>query len=727
VTAAAAGRTLAAMTRTATTTTTLRRGAALGLALMLAAAGSAAAADAPFTSAPDITFPGPRTPLIPAIATGDLNSDGKQDLAIADFGGDRVLVRLGNGDGSYEPGGEVTGLSRPQDLVVADFTGDGTEDVAVAAGTSPDRGVALLRGLGNGELTFHTAFTLPHQGFANSMAAADFNNDGREDLVTSAFASVSVHLGTANGAFVTQPELTFGESFPGVVTTGDFDGDANEDLAVELTGGGVPPRLAVIPGKGDGAFGTPKPTDLPNGELKHAVGDLDGDGRADVLVPIWAEDKVSVRLGEDDGSLSDDAQDVPVGDRPVAVAIADFDGDGREDFAVAETDGDSVSVRLGQGDGSFRDGGRLKVGDFPYSLVAGDADGDGRADLAVANHSAGTISVRLGAGEAPLAGNLLVNGGFEQGLGARLPTQSPAVPGWETTGGMTFVRYGATPHLGFPSWLDAPRFGTGGMNFLWGGDSTGLHGITTAAQTADVSGTATAIDAGRARAELSAYLGGGKAYPDDMRVGADFLTAAGAPNGSIRIGPVSAQDRHNRTTLLKRSRSQPVPVGTRGIRVTLVSTDNDTVSSAIADNVKLTLDVAPAPAPPSGGGGTPGGGSPGGGEAPAPTRFGAATRVTLAAPHMRGGKVTVRVANANGFAVAGKLAGRTRGGKAVRLKGKRFRVAAGGQADVALKAPRTLRRRLRGGHAVRLRLSAAVADPTGTRRTVVRTARLRGR
>ena len=339
-----------------------------------------------------------------------------------------MLVRLGNGDGTYKAGGEATGLSRPQDLVVADFTGDGTEDIAVAAGTSPDRGVALLRGLGTGELSFHTAFTLPHQSFANSMAAADFNGDGREDLVTSAFSGVSVHLGTTAGTFATQPELTFGGSYPGVVTTGDFDGDAIEDLAVELTASGAAARLGVIPGKGDGTFGAVRSTDLPNGGLERAVGDVNGDGRADVLVPIYAEDKVSVRLGESDGSLSDDAQDVAVGDRPTAVVIADLDGDGREDFAVAESDGDSTSVHLGNGDGSFRDGGELEVGDFPYSLVSGDVDGDGRADLAIANHSAGTISVRLGAGEAPPAGNLLVNGGFEQGLGARLPTQSPAIP-----------------------------------------------------------------------------------------------------------------------------------------------------------------------------------------------------------------------------------------------------------------------------------------------------------
>ena len=60
----------------------------------------------------------------------------------------------------------------------------------------------------------------------------------------------------------------------------------------------------------------------------------------------------------------------------------------------------------------------LGVGDGPTDLVLADFNADGREDFAVANHNAGTVSVRLGAGPAPLAGNLLVNGGFEQGLGA---------------------------------------------------------------------------------------------------------------------------------------------------------------------------------------------------------------------------------------------------------------------------------------------------------------------
>ena len=108
--------------------------------------------------------------------------------------------------------------------------------------------------------------------------------------------------------------------------------------------------------------------------------------------------------------------------------------------------------------------------------------------------------MRLGTSPAPLAGNRLVNGGFEQGLPVTLPGEGPAIPGWTTTGGMTFARYGAHPLRGFPSWLDAARW-SGGRNVLWGGTRGPLN---TAIQVVDVAAEAGAIDAGRATARASA-------------------------------------------------------------------------------------------------------------------------------------------------------------------------------------------------------------------------------
>ena len=198
-------------------------------------------------------------------------------------------------------------------------------------------------------------------------------------------------------------------------------------------------------------------------------------------------------------------------------------------------------------------------------MAAGDFDGDGSQDLAIAAANGNAANVRLGTSPAPLARNLLVNGGFEQGLPVTLPGEGPAIPGWTTKGGMTFARYGAHPLRGFPSWLDAAHW-SGGRNLLWGGTRGPLN---TAAQVVDVAARAGAIDAGRATARVSAELGGGVAVPDQMGATADFLDTAGGGLGSVPVTPVSAAQRRNRTTLLRRETAEPVPAGTRRIRVTL--------------------------------------------------------------------------------------------------------------------------------------------------------------
>ena len=259
-----------------------------------------------------------------------------------------------------------------------------------------------------------------------------------------------------------------------------------------------------------------------------AVGDFDEDGHVDTVAPLLLQDRVAVRLGTGDTRLAENPGDVPVGAKPFGIAVGDFDGDGHEDFAAAGFGG-GVSVRLGRGDGTFRDGGEAAAGRSTTALTAGDLNGDGTVDLAAMHGLEHVVGPLIGTSPAPLAGNLLVNGGFEQGLGARLPGQQPAVQAWATEGGMTFARHGAHPHRGFPSWLDAVRW-SGGTNLLWGGIA-GAAGATAASQVVDVGGSTAAIDGGRATARLSAELGGALAVTDSMTATA---------RSSVRAAPIWA-------------------------------------------------------------------------------------------------------------------------------------------------------------------------------------------
>src|SRR6185437_12718408 len=132
---------------------------------------------------------------------------------------------------------------------------------------------------------------------------------------------------------------------------------------------------------------------------------------------------------------------------------------------------------------------------FANDVAVADFDGDGNDDLAFASLTDSVVSVRHGTGAPVPSGNLLVNGGFEGAGAATLPqTQSPTIPGWQSTGGMTFVRYGLASDAIWPSQLDAPRLGAGGQSLLWGGKSTTNGGVAEAAQTVDVGTSADAID-----------------------------------------------------------------------------------------------------------------------------------------------------------------------------------------------------------------------------------------
>jgi VCBS repeat protein len=665
---------------------------ALGAAACLLWPAAAPAQQPAFTAAPDMTFAATSKPV--SIAAADFDNDGRQDLVVGNYVENTVYVRLGNGDGTFSNMLSINGLASPHVAVGDLFNADGNQDLVVGNATAGDE-LAIFGGNGTGLLIPGPDVDLPAA--ARRPAIGDFNGDGKVDVAAGSETHVMMRLGNGEGEFTGGTDVATTQ--PTFVATGDFDGNGNEDVAYARRF--QQSVIGVLPGTGTGAFGTVKTTPIPDIGVDVAVGDFDADGREDVASTIGPQDKLAVRLGNGDGTFAA-APDIAVGGEPVNVAVGDFDADGREDLAVSNADDDEVRLLAGNGDGTFRDGGRVRVGDYPQGIAVADFNGDGRQDLAVANFDGGSVSVRLGAGPTP--GNLLANGGFESAGPARIVTQSPAIPGWTRTGGMTFVRYGVLPHLGFPSELDAPRHG-GGTAFLWGGES--VAGVTTASQTVDVSGSAAAIDAGRATAGLSALLGGSLHYPDHMTATADFLGAGGATLGSLTIGPVTKDDRRNLTTMLPRAGRAAVPAGTRSIRVTLTSTDADTISSATADNVRLTLDAPQPPGPPPSG---PGG----------PAGFGAATKVSvkLAAGRIRArGPLRVLVSNANAFGVTGTLSGRAAG---ARLRRKRFSVAAGGRRTVALALPKAVRRTLARRKKVVLRLSASVVDPAGNRRTVAR-------
>ena len=208
------------------------------------------------------------------------------------------------------------------------------------------------------------------------------------------------------------------------------------------------------------------------------------------------------------------------------------------------------------------------------------------------------MAAPIGAGPSAIpGGNLVQNPGAEDSPGAKVPIVVKPV-GWTTTGNLSAWEY-APRELDWPTQAFAATIG-GGKNFFAGGpgDNTGKPTTHTASQTVDVASAATEIDAGQVGATLSAFIGGYVVSLDTATVTARFLNAAGTQIGSVRVGPVSMDERKRLTVLLKRTAQANLPALTRSVAVVItVIGDGNGQHHAFIDNISLTLGKAFVPKP----------------------------------------------------------------------------------------------------------------------------------
>ena len=193
--------------------------------------------------------------------------------------------------------------------------------------------------------------------------------------------------------------ITTGQkSGPNDLAIGDFNGDGIPDLVVPDSATGV---VAVFLGKGDGTFAAAVDYSTGAGSkpLAVAVGDLNGDGKQDLAVALGNKAAVAILMGKGDGTFGAANTVTTEGSAlyyPVALTLADFNHDGRLDIATANNSVD-VSVLLGNGDGSFQPYKLLGSSKGPTWIAAGDFNNDGNLDLAVTT-SADTVDILLGNG-----------------------------------------------------------------------------------------------------------------------------------------------------------------------------------------------------------------------------------------------------------------------------------------------------------------------------------------
>jgi uncharacterized protein (TIGR03437 family) len=357
-----------------------------------------AAANAQFTAATGSPIQAGNSPIWVAVA--DLNGDGKQDLAIADFVAFTVTVMIGNGSGEFLPGPSSPYLvgTNPRSVAVGDFNGDGKPDLAICNQT--DGTVTILLNSSTGVFTAATNSPFAVGAEPASLVVGDFNGDGKLDL---AFANVlgnnvTLLLGNGTGGFTAATSSPFAVGAgPHSLVAADFNGDGKLDLAVANATDGT---VTVLLSSGSGGFTAAPGSPFSAGAdpIFVAAGDFHGGGKPDLAIVNEGKGTVTVLLNNGSGGFTaSPASPFTVGSQPVAVAVGDFNGDGKTDLVVTNSGDNTVTELLGNGSGGFTQaaGSPFKVGTDPQFVAVADFNGDGKPDLAVANYDDSTVSILL--------------------------------------------------------------------------------------------------------------------------------------------------------------------------------------------------------------------------------------------------------------------------------------------------------------------------------------------
>lgn len=344
-----------------------------------------------------------------SVEVADLNHDKFPDLIVASEQDSNVTILLGSGNARFQQskGSPFPAGHMVNDIAIGDFNKDGNPDLAFA--NHERKYLTVL--LGDGSGAFASApgspFPLEVVPHTHGIATADFNNDGRLDLVTDSWSTDQIEILFGDSARLFRTPGTFfkvGRHPYQRIRAADFNNDHQADIiTTNLEGDNV----TILLGDGKGNFNEAAGSPFSSGDSPFGVaaGDVNADGKPDLAIvnsPASTADRtgkngLTVLLGDGTGKFSTlEGSPFEAGSIPNRVAIGDVNGDGVNDIVVTDNDNDKITLLLMSREGSVKSSSVIVVGNHPKGVAITDLNDDGKGDVIVCNNEDNTISIVLG-------------------------------------------------------------------------------------------------------------------------------------------------------------------------------------------------------------------------------------------------------------------------------------------------------------------------------------------
>jgi hypothetical protein len=339
-----------------------------------------------------------------AVVIGDINSDGRNDAVVVSsflvLNTNGLCVFTQNESGTLNPAVIYSCSSYPSSLAIGDLNSDGKADVAVANSDLNNIGVFMQNNTG----TLDAQVLYPVGVQPDSIKIGDVNGDGKNDVIASNamsnYISVLIQAGGVLAAQATYSVNSYGDN---KIDIGDMNNDGLSDVVLMRGRKSGIENIAVFPQNGSGTLDTPVYHSVSGSDTRvygMAVGSINGDTLADVVTDfsLNTEPYISVFIQGNTDSLDTSPVDYTAYNSPSSVAISDISGDGKDDVVILHDKQGKMSiykqntssVLSGYGSYSLPYSGSYN----PHSIALGDINSDSVCEILIADEDYGLIVMR---------------------------------------------------------------------------------------------------------------------------------------------------------------------------------------------------------------------------------------------------------------------------------------------------------------------------------------------